>query len=83
MPRSRVGLVWMSFFLPVALRFDDALERYKRSGYRWMVDVMEPQDDLKAILEEKNMRHFIVGDAARVRRIIEATGEGARAAWEI
>ena len=44
---------------------------------------MEPQDDLKAILEEKNIRHFVVGDAAGARRIIEATEEGARAAWEI
>jgi len=44
---------------------------------------MRPHDDLNASLEEKNIRHFIVGDASRVRRIIEATEEGAKAAWDV
>ncbi|MFH1090934.1 MAG: FAD-dependent oxidoreductase [Pseudomonadota bacterium] len=44
---------------------------------------MKPRDDLKKALAEKGLRHFIVGDASQVRRIIEATEEGARAAWEI
>ena len=44
---------------------------------------MNPRDDLKKILEEKGIRHFVVGDAKGVRRIIEATEEGAKAAWDI
>jgi len=44
---------------------------------------MNPRDDLKKVLEEKNIRHFVVGDANGVRRIIEATEEGAKAAWDI
>ena len=42
-----------------------------------------PRADLKAMLREKNIRHFIVGDTASPRRIVEATSEGAQAAWEI
>ncbi len=38
---------------------------------------------LKGMLKEKNIRHFIIGDTKDPRRIIEATTEGARAAWEI
>ncbi|MBU2547963.1 MAG: FAD-dependent oxidoreductase [Proteobacteria bacterium] len=44
---------------------------------------MKPRDDLKAHLETKGIRHFVVGDAAGPRRIIEATEEGARAAWSL
>jgi 2,4-dienoyl-CoA reductase-like NADH-dependent reductase (Old Yellow Enzyme family)/thioredoxin reductase len=43
----------------------------------------KPRDELKKALEEKEIRHFVVGDASRPRRIIEATEEGARAAWDI
>lgn len=42
-----------------------------------------PRTDLKAMLQEKNIRHFIVGDTVQPRRIIEATTEGAQAAWQI
>ena len=42
-----------------------------------------PRDALKEMLRQKNIRHFIVGDAQEPRRIIEATTEGARAAWEV
>jgi NADH dehydrogenase FAD-containing subunit len=42
-----------------------------------------PRDDLKAMLKEKNIRHFIIGDTKSPRRIIEATEEGAKAAWDI
>jgi len=42
-----------------------------------------PRDSLKEMLKEKGIRHFIVGDAAAPRRIIEATTEGAQAAWDI
>jgi len=42
-----------------------------------------PRDNLKQMLKDKGIRHFIVGDALSPRRIIEATTEGARAAWEI
>lgn len=44
---------------------------------------MRPHDGLKKTLEERGIRHHIVGDASEVRRIIEATEEGARAAWDI
>jgi 2,4-dienoyl-CoA reductase-like NADH-dependent reductase (Old Yellow Enzyme family)/thioredoxin reductase len=39
--------------------------------------------DLKNILAEKGIRHVVVGDANQPRRIIEATEEGAKAAWDI
>ncbi|MCK9275901.1 MAG: NAD(P)/FAD-dependent oxidoreductase [Syntrophales bacterium] len=42
-----------------------------------------PRTILKAVLEEKGIRHFIIGDASMPRRIIEATTEGAQAAWDI
>jgi 2,4-dienoyl-CoA reductase-like NADH-dependent reductase (Old Yellow Enzyme family)/thioredoxin reductase len=42
-----------------------------------------PRQDFKAMLVRKNIRHFIVGDAQEPRRIIEATTEGAQAAWQI
>lgn len=44
---------------------------------------MRPREDLKKTLQERGIRHYIVGDAAEVRRIIEATEEGAKAAWDI
>jgi len=44
---------------------------------------MNPRDDLKSKLKENEIRHVIVGDALQVRRIMEATEEGARAAWEL
>jgi len=43
----------------------------------------KPRDELKKALEEKKIRHFVVGDASQPRRIIEATEEGARAAWDM
>ena len=42
-----------------------------------------PRNTLKDMLAKKGIRHFIIGDAAAPRRIIEATTEGAKAAWEI
>ncbi|HPD56934.1 MAG TPA: FAD-dependent oxidoreductase [Smithellaceae bacterium] len=42
-----------------------------------------PRNELKDMLAKKNIRHFIVGDASAPRRIIEATTDGAKAAWEI
>ena len=44
---------------------------------------MKSRDILKKRLQESGIRHYIVGDAVQVRRIIEATEEGAKAAWEI
>jgi len=44
---------------------------------------MNPRDDLKSKLKENDIRHVIVGDALKVRRIMEATEEGALAAWEL
>lgn len=42
-----------------------------------------PRNTLKDMLVKKGIRHFIVGDAAAPRRIIEATTDGAKAAWDI
>jgi NADH dehydrogenase FAD-containing subunit len=44
---------------------------------------MKPRNELKQYLEEKGISHTIVGDALQVRRIMEATEEGARAAWDL
>jgi len=43
---------------------------------------MQPRHDLKKALEEKGIAYYVVGDASEVRRIIEATEEGAKAAWD-
>jgi len=44
---------------------------------------LKPLDELKETLQTQKIRHFIIGDAIEPRRIIEATEEGARAAWNI
>jgi 2,4-dienoyl-CoA reductase-like NADH-dependent reductase (Old Yellow Enzyme family)/thioredoxin reductase len=44
---------------------------------------LKPQDGLKEILQTRKIRHFIIGDALQPRRILEATEEGARAAWSL
>jgi NADPH-dependent 2,4-dienoyl-CoA reductase/sulfur reductase-like enzyme len=44
---------------------------------------LKPLNDLKEILQTQKIRHFIIGDALEPRRIIEATDEGARAAWNL
>jgi len=44
---------------------------------------MKPRNTLKPFLKEKKIQHYVVGDAQEVRRIIEATDEGAKAAWGI
>jgi NADPH-dependent 2,4-dienoyl-CoA reductase/sulfur reductase-like enzyme len=44
---------------------------------------MRPRDRLKKILEAKGIPYHQVGDASEVRRIFEATQEGALAAWNI
>jgi NADPH-dependent 2,4-dienoyl-CoA reductase/sulfur reductase-like enzyme len=42
-----------------------------------------PRTALKEMLSKSGIRHFVVGDASAPRRIIEATTDGAKAAWEI
>lgn len=42
-----------------------------------------PKKELKAFLEKQNIPYFVVGDSKAPRRIIEATLEGATAAWKI
>lgn len=42
-----------------------------------------PRQHFKEMLAKNNIRHFVVGDAVEPRRIIEATTEGAQAAWDI
>ncbi len=44
---------------------------------------LKPREALRKFLEEEGIRHFVVGDASSPRRIIEATEEGAGAAWSI
>jgi 2,4-dienoyl-CoA reductase-like NADH-dependent reductase (Old Yellow Enzyme family)/thioredoxin reductase len=44
---------------------------------------LKPRNELKEILQTQKIRHFIIGDALEPRRIIEATEEGARAAWNL
>lgn len=44
---------------------------------------MRPRSDLKAYLERNGIQHTIVGDALKVRRIMEAVEEGAQAAWRL
>jgi len=44
---------------------------------------LKPLNKLKEILQGRKIRHFIIGDALQPRRIIEATEEGARAAWSL
>jgi pyruvate/2-oxoglutarate dehydrogenase complex dihydrolipoamide dehydrogenase (E3) component len=44
---------------------------------------LKSKDDLKATLEEAGIPHVVIGDARSARRIIEATEEGARAAWDL
>ena len=44
---------------------------------------LKPYDGLKEILQARKIRHFIIGDALQPRRILEATEEGARAAWSL
>jgi len=44
---------------------------------------MRPREDLKKKLAESGIPHSVVGDARQVRRILEATDEGAKAAWEL
>jgi len=42
-----------------------------------------PRNTLKDMLSKKGIRHFVIGDAVAPRRIIEATTDGAKAAWDI
>lgn len=44
---------------------------------------MKPRESMKKTLKAKGIPHYIVGDASQVRRIIEATEEGAKAVWSI
>jgi pyruvate/2-oxoglutarate dehydrogenase complex dihydrolipoamide dehydrogenase (E3) component len=44
---------------------------------------LRPREELKAFLRNSGIPHFVVGDAVNPRRIIEATEEGAKAAWEL
>jgi len=44
---------------------------------------LKARDDLKGVLERLQISYAVIGDARSPRRIIEATEEGARAAWEL
>lgn len=44
---------------------------------------LAPRQELKGICERLGIPHALAGDAVQPRRIIEATEEGARAAWNV
>jgi 2,4-dienoyl-CoA reductase-like NADH-dependent reductase (Old Yellow Enzyme family)/thioredoxin reductase len=44
---------------------------------------LKARDDLKGVLEGLEIPYAVIGDARSPRRIIEATEEGARAAWDL
>jgi 2,4-dienoyl-CoA reductase-like NADH-dependent reductase (Old Yellow Enzyme family)/thioredoxin reductase len=44
---------------------------------------MKPRNELEAHLKQSGIRYFVVGDALQVRRIMEATEEGAQAIWAL
>lgn len=44
---------------------------------------MRPRRGLEETLKHHGLRHVIIGDALKVRRIMEATEEGAKAAWDL
>jgi pyruvate/2-oxoglutarate dehydrogenase complex dihydrolipoamide dehydrogenase (E3) component len=44
---------------------------------------LKARDDWQEILRAKGIRHWLIGDASQPRRILEATEEGARAAWSL
>jgi len=44
---------------------------------------LKPRDELKKFLKESGIPHYVIGDAQKPRRIMEATEEGARAAWNL
>ena len=43
----------------------------------------KPENSLAGVLKAEGIRHYVIGDAVKTRRIVEATEEGARAAWDI
>jgi 2,4-dienoyl-CoA reductase-like NADH-dependent reductase (Old Yellow Enzyme family)/thioredoxin reductase len=81
------------------LLFNTAVKKIEESSVTVLIDgkeeILLPVDqiilavglkscnDLKEILQTQKIRHFIIGDALEPRRIIEATEEGARAAWNL
>jgi len=44
---------------------------------------LKPREGLQEFLKTRGYRYFVVGDALQPRRIIEATEEGAKAAWSL
>ena len=44
---------------------------------------LAPRQELKGLCEKLGIPHALAGDAVQPRRIIEATEEGARAAWKV
>ncbi len=67
----------------VTIAVDGKEEKLERFDQVVIAVGMRPRADLKAFLEQSNIRHAVVGDALKVRRIMEAVEEGAKAAWEL
>ncbi|ACL02007.1 Predicted NADH:flavin oxidoreductase/NADH oxidase [Desulfatibacillum aliphaticivorans] len=67
----------------VTLRFDDKEDVLEGVDQVVLAAGMKPREDLKEALMNLGIQHTVVGDAVQVRRIIEATDEGAKAAWAL
>jgi NADPH-dependent 2,4-dienoyl-CoA reductase/sulfur reductase-like enzyme len=67
----------------VTLAVDDNTEQATEFDQVVLAVGMRPRDTLKRYLADNAIPHTVIGDARQVRRIMEATEEGARAAWEI
>ena len=67
----------------VRVRTGDAAKKIEPVGQVIIAVGITPRQQFKEMLAKSNVRHFIVGDAIEARRIIEATTEGAQAAWDI
>jgi len=62
----------------------DGIEEILSPWIRWWSRlVLRPREELKAFLKNSGIPYFVVGDALNPRRIIEATEEGAKAAWRL
>lgn len=67
----------------VILKSDGDKKRLKGVDQVVLAVGMRPREELQDYLKAHDIPHHIVGDARGVRRIIDATEEGARAAWAI
>lgn len=67
----------------VTLTCDDKTDILDHVDQVILATGLQSRSELKETLQQEGIRHFIVGDAAQISRIIEATQQGAQAAWDI